>query len=84
VPLSKHCASQFSARRAIEIDLSELEKLCGMQCTDEEVAAFFGVSTRTLERRRKNKAIPGAAGSSKRRLLRRATPHLTAPVRSFP
>jgi hypothetical protein len=24
-----------------------------MQCTDEEVAAFFGVSTRTIERRRK-------------------------------
>src|SRR5689334_24434388 len=23
-----------------------------MQCTDEEVAAFFGVSTRTIERRR--------------------------------
>jgi hypothetical protein len=31
----------------------ELEKLCGMQCTDEEIAAFFGVSTRTIERRRK-------------------------------
>src|SRR5207237_4366466 len=24
-----------------------------MQCTDEEVGAFFGVSTRTIERRRK-------------------------------
>ena len=24
-----------------------------MQCTDEEVAAFFGVSTRTVERRRR-------------------------------
>jgi hypothetical protein len=41
------------ARPEAKIDLVELEKLCGMQCTDEEVAAFFGVSTRTIERRRK-------------------------------
>jgi hypothetical protein len=33
--------------------MAELEKLCGMQCTDQEIAAFFGVSTRTVERRRK-------------------------------
>ena len=38
-----------------KIDLGELEKLCGMQCTDEEIAAFFNVSTRTIERRRKHK-----------------------------
>jgi len=41
------------ARPEKQIDLVELEKLCGMQCTDEEIAAFFGVSTRTIERRRK-------------------------------
>jgi hypothetical protein len=35
-----------------EIDLIELEKLSQLQCTDEEVAAWFGVSTRTIERRR--------------------------------
>ena len=40
------------ARPKTKIDLAELEKLCGMQCTDEEVAAFFGVSTRTIVRRR--------------------------------
>jgi hypothetical protein len=40
------------APRRSEIDLSELEKLCGLQCTDEEIAAWFGVSTRTIERRR--------------------------------
>jgi hypothetical protein len=45
------------ARPEAKIDLVELEKLCGMQCTDEEVAAFFGVSTRTIERRRKTKHI---------------------------
>jgi hypothetical protein len=42
-------------RPEVSIDLAELEKLCGMQCTDEEIAAFFGVSTRTIERRRKVK-----------------------------
>ena len=36
-----------------KIDLVELEKLCAMQCTDEEIGAFLGVSTRTIERRRK-------------------------------
>jgi hypothetical protein len=40
------------ARPEARIDLAELEKLCGMQCTDEEIAAFFGVCTRTIERRR--------------------------------
>jgi hypothetical protein len=35
------------------IDLAELEKLCGLQCTDEEIAAWFGVATRTIERRRR-------------------------------
>lgn len=43
------------ARPEAQIDLIELEKLCGMQCTDEEIAAFLGVSTRTIERRRKVK-----------------------------
>jgi hypothetical protein len=41
------------ARPETKIDLVELEKLCSMQCTDEEIAAFFGVSTKTVERRRK-------------------------------
>jgi hypothetical protein len=43
------------ARPKAKIDLAELEKLCAMQCTDDEVAAFFGVSTRTIERRRQVK-----------------------------
>jgi pantoate kinase len=41
------------ARPEAKIDIGELEKLCTMQCTDEEVAAFFGVSTRAIERRRR-------------------------------
>jgi hypothetical protein len=39
-------------RPKTKIDVTELEKLYGMQCTDEEVAAFVGVSTRTLARRK--------------------------------
>jgi hypothetical protein len=35
-----------------DIDLIELEKLCGLGCTDEEIAGWFNVSTRTIERRR--------------------------------
>ena len=41
------------ARPEAKIDLTELEKLYNMQCTDEEIAAFFGVNKRTIERRRK-------------------------------
>src|SRR5215813_13411698 len=43
------------ARPRVKIDLTELEKLSGMQCTDEDVAAFFGGSSRTIERRRQQK-----------------------------
>ncbi len=39
-------------RPKVKIDMTELEKLCSMQCTDEEIAAWFGISTRTVERRR--------------------------------
>ena len=42
------------ARPKTEIDLVELGKLCAMQCTDEEVAAFFDVSTKTIQRRRQS------------------------------
>ena len=41
-------------RPKVKIDIVELEKLCGLQCTDEEIAAWFGVCTRTIERLRKN------------------------------
>ncbi len=41
------------ARPETKIDVVELEKLCTMQCTDDEIAAFFGVSKKTIERRRK-------------------------------
>jgi len=46
-----------SGRRAIKIDLAELEKLCALQCTDQEIASFFEVSVRTIERRRNKPAF---------------------------
>jgi len=65
------------ARRgtAASINLGELEKLAGMQCTDEEIAAWFGVSTRTIERRRKSPVFADTIerGKTKGRIsLRRA------------
>src|SRR5260370_3420716 len=42
-----------AGRKPKRIDLVELEKLCSLQCTDEEIAAWFGISTRTIESRRK-------------------------------
>ena len=29
---------------SVHIDLEDVEKLCGLQCTDEELASFLGVS----------------------------------------
>ena len=42
-----------AGRKPINIDLLELEKLCSLQCTDDELAAWFAVSIRTIESRRK-------------------------------
>ena len=60
---------------AASINLGELEKLAALQCTNEEIAAWFGVSTRTIERRRKSKIFAEAMdrGKAKGRIsLRRA------------
>lgn len=38
-----------SGRKPIEIDLVELQKLGSLQCTNEEIAAWFGCSVRTIE-----------------------------------
>jgi hypothetical protein len=40
-----------------KIDVAELERLSAMQCTDEEIAAWFKVTTRTIERRRRNRTF---------------------------
>jgi len=60
---------------AASINLGELEKLAAMQCTDEEIAGWFGVSTRTIERRRKSRVFAETIqrGRAKGRIsLRRA------------
>jgi hypothetical protein len=31
-----------------EIDFVQFEKLCGLQCTEPEICAFFGINTDTL------------------------------------
>ena len=40
-------------RKRIVIDTTEVEKLSRLQCTDEEIASFFGVSRRTIDRRKR-------------------------------
>jgi hypothetical protein len=60
-------ARSGSGRKRIKIDLAELEKLCSLQCTDEEVASFFGVSPRTIERRKKQPAFAEAMARGKAR-----------------
>lgn len=37
-------------RPRIEIDREQFEKLCGLQCTKEELAGFFDCSEDTIER----------------------------------
>ena len=49
-----------AGRKAIKIDLRELEKVYALQCTDAEVASFFKVSPRTIERRKRQPAFAEA------------------------
>lgn len=39
------------------IDLDQLERLCRLHCTDEEIALYFSVSVKTIERRKKRPAF---------------------------
>jgi hypothetical protein len=43
-------AENKAGRPAIEIDKDNFEKLCGIQCTLEEIAGFFNCSHDTIER----------------------------------
>jgi len=40
-----------TGRPKIEVDFAEVDKLCQIQCTGEEIASFFEISYDTLERR---------------------------------
>ena len=44
------------SRKRAEINLVELEKLAAMQATDEEIAQWFGVSQKTVQRRKRSSA----------------------------
>jgi hypothetical protein len=39
-----------AGRKPVEIDLIELQKLCSLQCTHEEIASWFNCSVRTIEK----------------------------------
>ena len=54
-----------AGRKAVHIDLDQLERLCALQCTDEEVAAFFRVNARTIERRKSQPAFAEAMSRGK-------------------
>lgn len=43
-----------AGRPKVELNPEELEKLCAIQCTDEEIAAWFGVSTKTIADKKKD------------------------------
>lgn len=60
---------QLMAKRgtAASINLGELEKLAALECTDEEIAGWFGVSPRTIERRRKSPVFAEAIERGKAR-----------------
>ena len=44
-------------RPPARIDLDELEKLASIHCTDEEIAAFFGIRRETFSRRKKGAVL---------------------------
>jgi hypothetical protein len=47
-------------RKPVYMDLEELEKLSILQCTHEEIAGWFGVTPRTIEKRRKKPEFAAA------------------------
>ncbi len=76
-------ARRGAGRKTIHIELSELEKLCSLDCTDQEIADFFGVTTRTLERRRRSQpefaqAMRRGRASVRIRVRRAQMKHLEA------
>src|SRR5579863_10283362 len=49
-PVQQQPQSQMG-RPKLTINWEEFENLCRLQCTEEEIAAWFGVSVATIERR---------------------------------
>ena len=70
-----------AGRKPSNLDLGELERLCGLQCTDEDLAGVFGVNVRTIERRRQRAPAFAAAmerGRAKGRVSVRRLLHVQA------
>ncbi len=44
-------------RPSVHIDLSQLENVCALQATDEEIAAYFRVTQKTIQRRKASKQL---------------------------
>ena len=64
-----------AGRKQVPIDALELEKLCVLQCTNAEIAAWFGCTERTIEKRSKEPELAEvmARGKGKGRVsIRRA------------
>jgi hypothetical protein len=64
-----------AGRKPVPIDTAELEKLSVLQCTNAEIAAWFGCSERTIEKRSKEPKLAEviARGKGKGRIsIRRA------------
>jgi hypothetical protein len=64
-----------AGRKPVPIDTAELEKLSVLQCTNAEIAAWFGCSERTIEKRSKEPELAEviARGKGKGRIsIRRA------------
>ena len=68
-----------SGRKKVTISLEEVEKLAAIQCTDVEIAAFFGVSVRTIERRKSQAAFAEAIERGKAKGRRVASPVSVGP-----
>jgi hypothetical protein len=57
----------MAGRKAVHIDLEQVEKLAAIQCTEAEIASVLGVSERTIERRKQQPDFAEAMGRGKAR-----------------
>lgn len=56
-----------AGRKRVDIELDDVEKLAALQCTEAEIASFFGVNVRTIERRKSQPAFVEAIERGKAR-----------------
>ena len=61
----------MAGRPKIEIDYVTVEKLANIQCTQEEIASFLGISSRTLLRDEKFKELFAKGRENGKMSLRR-------------